>query len=78
VKVTVLVRPKPGILDPQGDAIARALTALGLPVSDARAGKVIDLEVATTDRDEAEQIAREAADAALANGLIETYEVVVP
>jgi phosphoribosylformylglycinamidine synthase PurS subunit len=78
VRVTVLVRPKPGILDPQGDAIARALSSLGLPVSDARAGKVIDLEVATTDAAEAERIAREAADATLSNGLIETYEIVVP
>jgi len=76
VRVTVVVRPKPGILDPQGDAIARALAALGLAVSEARVGKVIDLEVDSSDPAEAERIARAAADGVLANALIESYEVV--
>ena len=46
MRITVLVRPKPGILDPQGDVIARSLSGLGLPVDSVRAGKVFDLEVA--------------------------------
>jgi phosphoribosylformylglycinamidine synthase subunit PurS len=77
VKVTVLVRPKEGILDPQGEAIARSLTALGFPVDGVRAGRVFDVEVATTDRAEAERVGREAAERALANDLIEGFEVVV-
>ena len=45
MKATVLVRPKPGILDPQGEAVGSALGHLGFAVRDARVGKVIDLEV---------------------------------
>jgi phosphoribosylformylglycinamidine synthase PurS subunit len=76
-RVTVLVRPKDGILDPQGDAIARSLAGLGFPVESVRAGKVFDVELAVDDRSEAERVAREAAEQALANGLIEGFEVVV-
>jgi phosphoribosylformylglycinamidine synthase PurS subunit len=77
-RVTVLVRPKDGILDPQGDAIARSLAGLGFPVESVRAGKVFDVELAVDDRSEAERVAREAAEQALANGLIEGYEVILP
>ena len=45
MKATVLVRPKPGILDPQGEAVGSALGQLGFEVTDARVGKVIDLEL---------------------------------
>ena len=45
MRVTVLVRPRDGILDPQGEAIRRSLAALGHPVSEVRAGKVFDLEI---------------------------------
>ena len=77
MKVTVLVRPKPGILDPEGEAVARSLAALGFPVRGVRAGKLFDVEVITADRAEAERVGREAAERALANGLIEGFEVVV-
>jgi phosphoribosylformylglycinamidine synthase len=77
VKVTVLVRPKDGILDPQGEAIRQALTTLGYPASSVRAGRVFDIELDVTDAAEAERVGREAADRVLANGLIEGYEVVV-
>jgi phosphoribosylformylglycinamidine synthase len=77
MNVTVLVRPKRGILDPQGDTIARSLHALGFAVDGVRAGKLFDLEVATDDAQEAERLAREAAERVLANGLIEEFEVVV-
>ena len=50
MKATVLVRPKQGILDPQGEAVESALGHLGFAVRGARVGKVVDLEVeATTD-----------------------------
>jgi phosphoribosylformylglycinamidine synthase subunit PurS len=76
MRVTVLVRPKSGILDPQGEAIARSLAGLGLPVESVRAGKVFDLELALDDPAEARRVAIEAAEKALANDLIEGFEVV--
>jgi phosphoribosylformylglycinamidine synthase len=78
MRITVLVRPKPGILDPQGDVIARSLSGLGLPVDSVRAGKVFDLEVALDDPTEARRVATTAAEKALANDLIEGFEVVLP
>jgi phosphoribosylformylglycinamidine synthase len=75
VRLTVLVRPKDGILDPQGDAIARSLAALGFPVEGVRAGKVFDVELAVADPEEGVRLARAAAEQALANELIESYEV---
>jgi phosphoribosylformylglycinamidine synthase subunit PurS len=77
VKVTVLVRPKEGILDPQGEAIRQALATLGYPASSVRAGRLFDVELDVPDAAEAERVGREAADRVLANGLIEGYEVVV-
>jgi phosphoribosylformylglycinamidine synthase PurS subunit len=44
MKATVLVRPKQGILDPQGDAVRNALGHLGFEVGEARVGRVIELE----------------------------------
>jgi phosphoribosylformylglycinamidine synthase len=78
MRVIVLVRPKPGILDPQGEVIARSLSGLGLPVDGVRAGKVFDLEVAVDDPAEARRVATSAAEQVLANDLIESFEVVVP
>jgi phosphoribosylformylglycinamidine synthase subunit PurS len=78
MRVTVLVRPKPGILDPQGEAIAGSLAGLGLPVDSVRAGKVFDLELAIEDPGEARRVAISAAEQALANDLIEGFEVVIP
>jgi phosphoribosylformylglycinamidine synthase len=77
VKVTVLVRPKDGILDPQGEAIRQALSTLGYPASSVRAGRLFDVELDVADSAEAERVGREAADRVLANGLIERYEVLV-
>ena len=77
MKVTVLVRPKDGIRDPQGEAIGRSLAGLGYAASDVRAGKVFDLEVDAADAAEAERLAAEIADRVLANGLIERFDVVV-
>jgi phosphoribosylformylglycinamidine synthase len=75
VKATVLVRPKEGILDPQGDAVGSSLRQLGFAVEDARVGRVVDLEVEGTDpaaaRDEIDRMCRHL----LANPLIESYEI---
>jgi phosphoribosylformylglycinamidine synthase subunit PurS len=75
MKATVLVRPKQGILDPQGEAIERSLKKLGFEVSHVRVGRVIDLELdADGDqpaRDELERMCSEL----LANPLIESFQV---
>ena len=75
MRATVLVRPKPGILDPQGEAVRGSLGHLGFGVDDARVGRLIDLELDASDAD----TAREQVDAMcrrlLANPLIESYEI---
>jgi phosphoribosylformylglycinamidine synthase subunit PurS len=77
VKVTVLVRPKGGILDPQGEAVRASLEKLGFPVSAARVGRVVDLELTTDDPAEARsQVERMCAEL-LANPLIESVEIEV-
>jgi phosphoribosylformylglycinamidine synthase len=75
VKATVLVRPKPGILDPQGEAVESALGHLGFSVSKARVGKVVDLEVDASDATEARAQVDRMCEQLLANPLIESFEV---
>ena len=75
MRATVLVRPKPGILDPQGEAVGSALGHLGFDVRDARVGKVIDLELEATDEDTAKVAVERMCERLLANPLIESYEV---
>jgi phosphoribosylformylglycinamidine synthase PurS subunit len=77
VKATVLVRPKQGILDPQGEAVESALGHLGFAVRGARVGKVVDLEVEATDPAEARAQVEKMCEQLLANPLIESYEVEV-
>jgi len=77
MKATVLVRPKPGILDPQGAAVETALEHLGFTVSGARVGKVIDLEVDATDATAARAQVEQMCERLLANPLIESYEIEV-
>jgi phosphoribosylformylglycinamidine synthase PurS subunit len=75
VKLTVTVRPREGILDPQGEALQRSLAGLGYDVSDVRAGKVFDLELEAADEAEARRIADEISVRVLSNPLIEEYQV---
>jgi phosphoribosylformylglycinamidine synthase len=77
VKVVVTVRPKAGILDPQGEALRRSLAGLGHPVADVRAGKVFDLELDVAGADEAQRVAEVLAQHVLSNPLIEEFEVEV-
>jgi phosphoribosylformylglycinamidine synthase len=77
MKATVLVRPKPGILDPQGEAVGSALGHLGFGVRDARVGKVIDLELDGEDPAEAKAEVERMCERLLANPLIESYEIEV-
>ena len=75
MRATVLVRPKAGILDPQGAAVETALEHLGFSVAGARVGKVVDLEVSATDPTEARAQVEKMCEQLLANPLIESYEI---
>jgi phosphoribosylformylglycinamidine synthase PurS subunit len=75
MRATVLVRPKPGILDPQGQAVESALRQLGFPVAEARVGRLVDLDVDARDADEARAKLAEMCERLLANPLIESYEI---
>jgi phosphoribosylformylglycinamidine synthase len=75
MKATVLVRPKGGILDPQGDAVRGSLGHLGFAVREARVGRVIDLELDAGSATEARQAIERMCQSLLANPLIESYEI---
>jgi phosphoribosylformylglycinamidine synthase len=75
MRATVLVRPKPGILDPQGQAVESSLRHLGFAVADTRVGRLVDVDVATDDRDEAQRQLERMCEQLLANPLIESYEI---
>ncbi|HEY2572235.1 MAG TPA: phosphoribosylformylglycinamidine synthase subunit PurS [Solirubrobacteraceae bacterium] len=66
----MLIRPKQGILDPQGEAVQRALPALGFNgVANVHVGRLVELDI-----DDAEQL-QPMCDKLLANPLVEDYEV---
>jgi phosphoribosylformylglycinamidine synthase len=71
----VLVRPKAGILDPQGEAVGNALGHLGFTVAEARVGKVVDLQLEASDAAEARAQVERMCRELLANPLIESYEI---
>ena len=75
MKVSVLVRPKPGILDPQGEAVENSLRHLGFSVEAARVGRLVDLEVEATNEMEAREQVEKMCGELLANPLIESYEI---
>ena len=75
MKATVLVRPKVGILDPQGQAVERSLRQLGFAVEEARIGRVVDLEVDADDAAAAHAALERMCEQLLANPLIESYEI---
>ena len=75
MRATVLVRPKPGILDPQGEAVLGSLKQLGFAVDDARVGRVVDLELRNGDPGQARAELERMCAQLLANPLIESYEI---
>ncbi len=75
--IRVLVRPKAGILDPQGEAVGGSLRQLGFGVDAARVGRVIDLELDATSPAEARAEVERMCERLLANPLIESYEIAV-
>ena len=69
----VLIRPKKGILDPQGQTVERALPALGFDgVSEVRVGRMVELDI------EDESRLPEICERLLTNPLIEDYEILEP
>jgi phosphoribosylformylglycinamidine synthase subunit PurS len=70
MRARVLIRPKAGILDPQGQAVERALPALGFEgVQNVHVGRLIELDVEDAGR------LPEMCERLLANPLIEDYEI---
>jgi len=69
-RVRVLIRPKAGILDPQGQAVERALPALGFEgVGNVHVGRLVELDVEDASR------VPEMCEKLLSNPLIEDYEI---
>ncbi|HTU52385.1 MAG TPA: phosphoribosylformylglycinamidine synthase subunit PurS [Acetobacteraceae bacterium] len=78
MKAVVTVMPKPGVLDPQGKAIARALGHLGFGgVGEVRAGKVIEVEMDGADAEGVRRTAAAMAEQLLANTVIESFSVTI-
>lgn len=76
MKLRVLVTLKPGVLDPQGEAIRHALGTLGFDgVNGVRQGKMIELDLAETEPEAAQAQARAMCEKLLANTVIESYRV---
>ena len=77
-RVHVRIVPRAGLLDPQGQAVEHALTALGFrEAANVRIGRAIELDVAAASAAEAESEARRMCDRLLANPVTEDYELEV-
>ncbi len=76
VRFAVNVRPKPGILDPQGRAVEGSLAHLAIVgVSDVRVGRRVELTVAAESETAARAVVEKLASELLSNPLIEAYDV---
>ncbi len=78
MKARVVVTLKKSVLDPQGQAVSRALGSLGFgEVKDVRLGKLIELELDTKDEAEARKRVEQMCEKLLANTVIEEYRIAV-
>ncbi len=76
MKATIYISLKNGVLDPQGKAIENALGQLGFDgVKNVRQGKMIELELADTDANQARDRLQEMCEKLLANTVIENYDI---
>jgi phosphoribosylformylglycinamidine synthase len=75
MKATVAVRPKPGILDPQGEAVRGSLRHLGFEVAETRVGRLVEIELDASDADAARTEVERMCEQLLANPLTETFEI---
>lgn len=79
MKARVVVTLKRSVLDPQGQAVGRALGSLGFTeVKDVRLGKVIELDVTSESREQAEPRIRSMCEKLLANLVIEEFRIEWP
>ena len=76
MKARVVVTLKKSVLDPQGQAVTRALASLGFSeVKDVRLGKIIELDLEAKDPAEAKKRVQDMCEKLLANTVIEEYRV---
>ena len=76
MRARVFVTLKQSVFDPQGTTVAEALHTLGYDsVKDVRQGKYFELDIDAASADDANRIAKEAADKLLANPVIESYRI---
>ena len=76
MKARIHVYLKPGVLDPQGQAVSNSLNHLGFDeVAGVRQGKLIEIDLNTADAEEAQQRVAEMCDKLLANPVIENYDI---
>ncbi len=73
----MIVRPKGGILDPQGEAVGSSLRHLGFAVAETRVGRVVDLELDASDPAQARAEVERMCEQLLANPLIESYRILL-
>ena len=78
MKALVKIMPKKGVLDPQGKAIEKSLNQLGFPqINRVIQGKLIEIEIDSQDKANAEKIIEDASKKLLANLVIEDYEITI-
>ena len=76
MKARVHVYLKPGVLDPQGQAVSNSLNHLGFDeVAGVRQGKLIEIDLNTADAEEAQKRVAEMCDKLIANPVIENYDI---
>lgn len=76
MKANVYVTLKEEVLDPQGEAVRRALDSLGFSgVKKVRVGKLIEIDVDATNKAETEQKLRSMCEKLLANPIVEDFEL---
>jgi phosphoribosylformylglycinamidine synthase len=76
--IKFFIKPRKGVLDPQGRAVAESLKSLGFDnVKDVKVGKYIEVYVDSKDKEKAMEEAKEMAKKAIVNDLIEDYEIQV-
>lgn len=74
-RLTVNVDLKPGVLDPQGQAVAGVLRSMGFAVGDVRVGRRVTLDVDADGPEHAQGLARDMAARLLANPVLEDFVV---
>lgn len=76
MKAKVYVTLKPGVFDPQGKTVLGSLQSLGYQaLTDVRVGKLIELQIETKSKKEAEAQLKEMCERLLANTVIEDYKI---